>query len=358
MFTRVSCLTILVVVLPVLTATAVRAEITAITGSTQAQVQQFRPGAADETDQASDAYPDPTATLPLQIVARLVAEGEDGAASVAVQFADPEELTQPNPEEFAVNLALLSAAADVRYDATATAQENRSIVFTTADFPLRESGETVPLVGQLFVDGALAVFSPSSSIDLTDATVTLRITIVKQVAGHADETVFTGSVGLQGGADGAVTRSAGGSFPTLTLIQSDLSIFIDDFALFEVLIIPRLTIRYDYDATIDEAFTLQATVVVEAANAAGEVGVAAVIGAPVDAIQEVITAVRGDTSATKTIDALQKEREDPTGEPAFPQTARPLLPFCGWLGFESLLGFAALAGYRYSRPYARRRTRP
>ena len=341
------------VVLLAMPATPTLAEIITISGSAQAAVQEFRSGQPGDTDEASDSYP-ATSTLPVQVVARLLVEGDDGAAaSVAAQFADPRDLPQHNPEEFAINLALLSVSENIRYTAQATTQEVRGVVFRPADFPGRQAGETVSLIGQLHVDGALVVFSPSAGRDLTGASVYLRITVVKEVEGSEDQTLLTGRIGLLGGENGAVTNSAEGDFPTATLVRSNLAAVIDDFDLFEVLIIPRLTINYDYQATLDESFTLRVTVTVDAANAENQVGVAAIVGTPVDMIQEVISAAQGELNANKIISALEQERVNPTGTIAF-ATARPMLPLCGLLGFEFILGLAALTGLRCRR-WPRRR---
>ena len=171
--------------------------------------------------------------------------------------------------------------------------------------------------------------------------------------GSEDQTLLTGRIGLLGGENGAVTNSAEGDFPTATLVRSTLAAVIDDFDLFEVLIIPRLTINCDYQATLDESFTLRVTVAVDAANTENQVGVAAVIGTPVDMIQEVISAAQGELTANKTISALEQERVNPAGTIAFP-TVRPVLPLCGLLGFEFVLGLAALTGLRCRR-WPRRR---
>ena len=344
-------------VLVALLANPVRAEVTSIAGLTDVTVQQYVSGQPTTQDHASDAYPEPNGLLPLQVVARLLEEqDESAAAAVAAQFADPLASTGLNPEEFAINLALLSISKTVRYTGRAKTQETRGIVYAASDFPGHETGDTLMLTGKLFVDGALSIFSPRAARDLTGAQVYLKITVVKQVEGHEDEAVYNGRVGLEGGPNGSVKQVAGGDFPTLTLIRSDLAVFVDDFDVFELLIIPRLTINYNYPATIGQPFSLQVTVEVDAANAEDEVGVTAIIGTPVDSIQEVIAAAQGQSAATKTINALTNERANPTGTPAFPEatSARPFVPVCGLFGCELLLGVGALVGLRSCRPLRRR----
>jgi hypothetical protein len=343
---------LLICALPLLLAGPAYAEITSFSGFASAMVQEFINDDAGDLDEASDAFPGTSSELPLQVIAQLVAIEEDAAASAAAQFADPTTVTAPNPEEFALNLALLSDAPDVRYTSEATSQEVREIVFTQAEFPRRESGESIELIGRFYLDGALVIFSPQTGVDLAGAEVIIKVTVTLSSSSQETQTVFEGTVGLTGNSAGGADRVATGDIPTLTLIQTNLAAFVDEYELFETLIIPRLSMNYTYNAVIDEPLTLTGSVSIDAANLAGQVGVAAVVGAPLDTVQQVIAAVDGAEVAGKFVTALQQERENPTGEPAFPSpTAQPImLPFCGLFGFEVFLGGAALIGLRTYRP--------
>jgi hypothetical protein len=333
-------------------APAGRAEITAITGRTEVQVDEYRFGMLGDTDWARDEYPETSPTLPLQVLARLISSdpNQPAAAAVAAQFADPTGAQQPNPEEFAINLTLNSASPNVRYEATAVSQETRGVRLTAEELgpPLRP-GDTTVATGRVFLDGALTVFAAGPERDLTGAVVLLRVTVVKIAEGQEDQTVFSGEVALRGTAGGNVIVAAEGDFPTNRLILTDLSALSDDFGAFAVLIIPNDTaINYDYTAVVGQPFTLQATVAVEAANVAGDSGVAAVIGTPTDTLTEVIGATRDQQIAAQMLSALESERERPSGEPAFcnaPLTI-PLGPLCGVMGLEGLIGVAALIGMR------------
>lgn len=342
---RNTCWALVMGVLLLLPATQTRAEVTSTAGAISVTVREYINDQAGTSDTIDLQYPATGITLPMQAVVRLLYEADEpAAAAAAAQFADPGELGYSNPEEFAINLALLSISPDIRYTADASSQETRGIIFTTEDFPGRQEGDTLSVIGRLYVDGALAVFSPAAARDLTGATVYLRVTVVQTTA-TGSETVFSGRVGLEGSGPGAVDRVAEGDFPTTTLIRTNLAAFIEDFEVFEVLIIPSLRIAYEYPVTIGEEFSLKATVEVEAANATDQVGVSAVIGTPVDSIEEVIDAAQGASTAAKFITALQAERANPTGTTAFPTTV-PMLSACGLFGFEFLLGVAALAGLR------------
>jgi hypothetical protein len=331
-----------------------RADILSIEGSAEASVQEFLMGASGASDQASDTFPGTQSTLPLQVVARLSSEDPNaGAASSAAQFADPTQLNQANPEEFAINLALSSISPNIRYTAQARAEEKRLVSFTASELGT-QAGQSVELRGRLFIDGVLTVFSVDPARDLTGSDVTLTVTVVKE-SGQAQETVFSGAIELAGTTGGAVTVTASGDFPASGPTLTNLGLLSPDFGAFHVLVLPDLQIDYFYDAVADESFALVATLEVDAANVADEAGVAALLGTPVESLQQVITLTQGDQAAAKFVQTLLKERDDPTGAPAIvsPQVV-PLFGLCGPLGFDFALGLIGLGGLRAARWGVRR----
>ena len=63
------------------------------------------------------------------------------------------------------------------------------------------------------------------------------------------------------------------------------------------------------------------------------------------------TQPQGQEAAAKLLSAIQKERDEPTGQPAFPdQTtfAPPLFGLCGVFGLEAALGLFALVGLKFA----------
>ena len=318
---------------------ATLAEITDIAGYVRAEVVQRMGGSTADTDRATDSFPETSTELPLQVIATLINVGENmpGAAAAAAQFADPRTLAQPNPEEFAANLSLYSVGADVSYTGNTLLRETREVTFLSSEFPASAEGDPVDVIGRLFLDGALTIFALDSSQDLTGATVELAVTIVQRTAGLEDQTVFSGTLELRGAVDGDADLLAGGDFPTSRLIRTDLSIISADFAAFHVLIIPGITIDYPYQAVVGQPFTLEATVEVNAANVGGDMGVAAVLGTPTDTLQQVINVTQDAVVASDFVSAIDNERDNPTGELAFPQQLAPfmLLPSCACWGLRA-----------------------
>lgn len=343
----------LVLILAARVPLAARAEVISLSGSAEASIQEIFSGQNRDSDQVLEQFPGTDDKLPLRVIAALDASGaEIAAARVAAQLADPRQPAQPNPEEFAINLALNSVTDHIRYSGTADLRETRGVIFRPGELGDTPEGETATVEGRLFLDGALAIFSTQADRDLTGAFVELSVRIIKTVAG-VDETVYSGRLKLNGRTGGQVAVVAEGDFPTNTLILSDLPILSPEFAAFNLLIIPQLTITYEYQAAVGQEFTLTAEVKIAAENLETETGVAGLLGTPTDSLAAVIAATQGNQAAAKMLSALETERAEPTGEPAF-ETPSATQPVCGLFGFESLLGFILLSAARFAG--VRRRT--
>lgn len=331
-----------------------RAEIVSISGTVSAEIAETRAGASSEsaaTDSASDSYPDATDVLPLQVAATLDRPDQDAAGVVAVQFADPQTATGQNPEEFAINVALNSLDDTVYYTAGGVAQEMREIRISAAEIPGTLPGQELSLAGRFFVDAALVVFAPVETVDLTGAQVTLRLRVEQKSSGSEPVEVFSGSLTVNGGEDQALEVVPDGLFPTDALTSADLSDLDAELGVFQVYVLPSTPIAYAYDVVIDEPTTLIASVEVDVTNAPGGVGVAGVVGTPLDSLNEVITLTRDEQSASKMTNAVRTERSDPSGDLVFAPPMPWFVPAgCGLFGLESLLVITGLVGWRLVGP--------
>ncbi len=344
---------------------AALADTTSFTGSASAQITGFRAGQPSGQDSDSATFSDPNGHLPLQVVARLVDPNDpnaivaNAAGVAAAQFADPRTTAGgQDPDEFAIDLALSSVSADIRYTGHASSEELRNVLYAAGELGTEPAGTSVPLQGRVYVDGALAIFADQNATNLSGASARLRVTVTKEVANQSPQQVFLGTLELVGGDNRQVTATPGGSFPTTGIFDTDLSSVDASLSVFRVLVFPNLAVDYPFDAVVGQAFALRATVEVDAQNIPGGVGVAAVIGTPFSSLNEVVSLTRGSTPAAKMSTAVQRERSAPTGEAAFAvQNPQPglfgLFSLCGLLGFESVLGFVALIGLRVWNPYRR-----
>ncbi len=347
---RPACRLLLVAGVLAAIATPLPAEIISYTGAASAELKKFQSDALAATDSQSKSYPTPNTTLPLQVVARLFSEEEDSGGSVGAQFADPATASGDNPEEFAINLALDSIGPTVDFYAAAAAEETRTVRFSSSEVGGAAIGDEVTLQGRLFLDGALSIFSSIGQTDLSGAFITLHVQIVQEAAGQESVTVFEGRLTVAGDVDRGVNITADGDLPRGQVFDANLVALDEQLEVFRVIVLPAVTLDYEYTAIVGTPLTLRAKVGVEAQNRPGGMGVSAILGAPVETIREALTRARDEATAKNIIDGMLKERADPTGKPAFHEGHEPL-NLCGLLGFEALLGVLGLGTWRrWRRP--------
>jgi hypothetical protein len=339
---RVICLAI--GMMCVLSGGIAMAAIESISASADVSVTEF----VDETQSASvsgsGVYPS-SETLPLQVVGERLSMDEHAAGISAVQFADPASVDTSNPQEFAVNLALTSESETTRYDASGRLIETRRIVFSPGEIAGTLDGDTLQLVGTLFLDGTMSLLTADAERDISDAFTELTLTVEKHSLSDPNlepEKLFSGGVLFTGTSDGGASAEATGDFPSGGLLVTDLSLILAEFDGATVLILPQIEIDYDYSATVGEAFELVATLEVSAANLPGETAALILLGLPLEQLSSVIGQVQSTLSARELIDALEAKRLNPEGTPAI--TAQPTTTpgLCGTLGFSSLLGLATM----------------
>ena len=305
------------------------AEITSIAGLAEVSVKEIVSGVDGATSQDGLAYPATTTNLPLQVVAQLISASDDAAAAVAGQFADPLTLDQANPEEFAVTLALSSAAPDMRYAADVWLSESRAVTMHPSEVGNNPAGTEVTLIGTLFVDAALAVFGIESTQDLTGADIKLRIRVFKTPLTDeistdpnrpftAGEVVFDGKVELLGGTSGSATVNPLGDFPGSQLFFANLSALVPEFGAANVLAIPAIEIDYDYAVTVEETFELTSVFEVEASCMPEGTAVVALLGTPTESLIDVLGVTQGETTAKEIQSLLLRERQTPSGDPVVP----------------------------------------
>lgn len=310
-----------------------RAEIVDLRASVQTHVTEFRQDKIAGEESAFDSFPD-TSDLPLKVLAFVTSRPDYPAAgSSAAAVNDPAESIESNPGEFAINFSLNTASGDVRYAGNAVATEERDIVFQPADVGGKSAGTRATLAGRLFLDGALAMYSPVSGQDLTGNQIVWHVRVTQKSALGIEAVAFDGTLELIGGPAGSAEVRRTGDFPDGRITFSTVPDAENPFPAFNIAVVPALSVDYTYDAIVGEQFTLIATVEVTAANTPGLNGVTAIVGAPVDALQTVIDATFGAPTGPALLRAVERERETPTGVPAF----TPTLPgACGLFGVESL----------------------
>jgi hypothetical protein len=312
------------------------AAIVSIAARAEVRVEQYR-GGVFETAQSS-ALDFPGAPLPLQAVAGIVVNGEDAAALGGAQFAEPIP-EAPNPEEIALNLTCDSLSPELSFVATGSVGETREIIFSSEETG-RPTGTRAGAVGRLTLDGALAIYATDAGTDLSGTEVSLFIHIEQRDGPEGDVKLLSGQLLLVGLSGGEVRLEAAGDFPTTTLILTDLTASVDELGVFYVLIIPNVVVRYDYETIIGTPFTLDLKTEIVVHNLPNGVGAVGMLGSPTDSLLDVMGSARGPAAAAKMLDAVQREREHPTGPPAFPADVG--FQGCGVIGLEATAGLLGL----------------
>jgi hypothetical protein len=334
------------------------ADITSLAARITADVLERVSGDPGERDTQDTAYPDGVDALPAQAIARVFSLDDTGAGVAAAQFADPQTATaddlSDNPEEFALSVTLSSIGELVDYDAIAEVVETRGVRLAALDLGV-SPGQNVNLIGRFYLDATLVVFAIDPAVDLSAVTASVDITVVQRFSNETTRTVFEGNVLLEGAAAGTTSLSTDGSITTDNIEEIDLSDVDPELGVFRAYVVPALIFEYPYEAIADQEFEFITTVQVEATNTGNNVGVAAVLGAPLDAFQDAITGSSGANTAKRMTRALQDARTRSaenirTTDPleTLIQT-QPLVPLCGLFGVEMLLGVVGVAGLRLAR---------
>lgn len=333
----------LAALLPVGVASAV---IQSISAEAEVSLTEFVNDSQTANSSEAGFFPSSDQTLPLQVITERLSEDERAAGVVAVQFADPAAVDTENPQEFAVNLALTSESDTTRYTSSGSITETRSIVFNPGEIANTAAGDTLELVGTLFLDGTLSLLTADADRDISTMSATVNITVTKVPVDDPNaesSVVFSGGLSFTGTSDGNATAEVSGDFPTEGILVTDLSALLTEFDGASVLILPQIEVDYAYEAIVGQAFELVAKLEVSAENLADETAALILLGVPLDQLATVIGQVQDTVSAKQLIDALEAKRVQPEGTPAF--TAQPtVMPgLCGLLGFSSLLGLATLS---------------
>lgn len=348
---------LLAAVVVLLAAATAHAAITQFVGRVTARVIE-RLTATNEAigfDDQSDEYVSPSSdTLPIQAVARVSDEDGQAAGVAAAQFADPRTASGSDPDEFSVNLVLAVDRSDASFEGAASSSEERTILISSAEAGGRPAGATFNATGRFFVDGALTVFATKEAAALNDAFVALRVRVERQGLTGTPTTVFEGEIRLVGGAGRAVVLSKSGNFPETGVFTIDLPGVDPTLSVFRIVVFPSLQFDYTYQAVVGQPFILRASVLVDAKAASEGVGVAALIGTPASSLVEVVTQTIGASTADHMSKAIARERENPSGEPAFVSSTPDLSPLnwfglCGLFGLESVVGALAVVGLAVGR---------
>jgi hypothetical protein len=352
-----------------------RAEILEINAEISASVQEFIDGEATSSDSAFEEFGITTAELPVSVTALLGDPVEQQRLGLALaDFLDPtRETGGPNPEEFGLEVNCFSLDPAASYEVTDDVKETRTVQLSSDEL-LGTTQDVAVVLSNVFLSGAVVVWSLEESPDLTGLQAEVEFTVVQRPVstnGQTDqgtngasdeeepppgEEVFATQLVLLGQPDGEVVLEGTGPLEGVLggldllfdgavdlsdeeLVGQIVDLTVETLGEFHVLLIPDQVLGYLYEASPNEPFVLEARFHVRVVNLPDGTGVAAAFGRPFSGLQEVLDGTSGQNSGASVqsaVNAAQVLAQPTTAVTPAGASAGRSTGLCGALGFEAL----------------------
>ncbi|MGD2110105.1 MAG: hypothetical protein PVI86_12035 [Phycisphaerae bacterium] len=332
-----------------------RAAIIDIDAEVSTTVQELIDGAPASVSSDENQLPDEPENLTIRASSDLTSTDLSGALVSMGQsisdFFDPIRLDQPNPEEFALEVAAYSNSDSIAYSATSSAGESRTILFTTEgnpDIPPEiDFGptNTETIESTFFLSGAVLIWSTDADAGFDETLAQLDVVVSRDGTAGA---LFETAVSITGDADGGTTvvtdrpirveritlddlAAEGVDQDSLTVLEG-----IESVGTLVILAIPPQEHVYEYTVTADESLVLTARLDARIRSGPGGTGVAAAFGAPfanlATFIEEGLPGVSGQAVQRSINDATAARAIGRVADGSGDQTSAARL--CGVLGVE------------------------
>lgn len=311
---------------------------------------------ASVTSDSKELDPD-SGELPLVASGDLLSTDLDGAlvsmGQAFSEFSDPIRLDQPNPEEFALEVASYSNGDSVSYSVTGSAEEARTVVFTTSGSSLAPpeidfgTASTRTVESRVFLSGAVIFWSNEPGRQLGEMLSEFSMTVTRDDTGA---TLFETTLNVTGENAGRVRSTATGPIRFETVDLEDLrneGVDEETISILDrlerdgtliVVVIPPQEHPYTYTVTANEPLVLRAVLNARVRNLPGGTGVAAAFGTPfenlADFIEHGMPGVNG-IALQRSVNAVSASRAIGLVTPINASASRPAGRLCGAFGFES-----------------------
>jgi hypothetical protein len=331
------------------------AAITGASGRVEASVQQIDAATGTLIDQAFEETPGTTNILPAQATATLdIVDSESimGTLTSTASVNPPADVAAvEQTKDFSLEAAGLSQLADRGYLCDAKSTENRQVVLGAEDLGLDE-GTRVHVRSTFVISaGVFLVTLPESAADI-DGTVSF---VVRQLDNQGSHDLLGGSVRVFFDNNKQLQIENTGDASLVVAVPFDFSGRSEAIDQAHMILLPFLSIPYEYDATVGTSFTLTAEVEAEVNAPSGAQGGSAFLGQVPTAFLEIVSqqleidftsSVGGATgsSATQQATGLVSSQMEIT---VLRRSAR-----CGDFGLESLLGGLLMAAALVARRFA------
>jgi hypothetical protein len=328
-------------------------------------VQELIDGVPASVTNDSEQHEADAPVLPLVASGDLLSTDLDGVlvarGQALSEFSDPTRLDEPNPEEFALEVASFSSADSVSYSVTSLAEEARTVVFTTSGSALAPpeidfgTASTQRVESRIFLSGAVIFWSTEPGRELDDMLSEFRVTVTREDSG---DKLFETTLTIDGGETDRLRRGSTGPIRSEVVNLNDLrdegvdegtiSILarVENEGTLIVVVIPPQEHSYTYTVTANEPLVLRAEFSTRVQNIPDGTGIAATLGRPfenlVDFIEEGLPGVDG-RALQRSINAAVNARAIGLVTPPRSSAGWPADNLCGALGF----GSAALYGLAF-----------
>jgi hypothetical protein len=330
------------------------AEITSTSGRVEASVTQINATTGQIVDQAFEQTPGTTNILPAEVTATL-----DITASTPPPTTQPSDVwtpaTQPSPQgrlvstamvnpptgsmpsdtkDFSIEASGLSLLTDRGFECQAKSIESRGIVLRASELGM--AGGTPIRVRSTFVisAGVFLVTLPEGADDVT-GTVSFSVSQHDEVGARQ---LLAGAVEVSLDSAGNPQITATGDAARVIAVPFDLSDQSSSVDQAHLLLFPLISLPYEYDATVDEPFTLTAEIQATVEAAAGGQGGGAFLGQLPTAFTEALDEfLNVDLGGSIDNAAGQSDQQNAAGLITNTLIVRRRSP-CGLFGLESLLG--------------------
>ncbi|MBN1345950.1 MAG: hypothetical protein JXQ73_24885 [Phycisphaerae bacterium] len=332
-----------------------RAELIEVSAECEAKVVETVFGDLGTEDSALERYPETTSVLPMRVdagVTREISEEVKGIGLAFSQFKDPRIQTDEIPDELNLDAAAYSRPFFVGYEVVARVKESRKIQ-PTASETNRLDGEETEFLSSFYIQGLLVAVAEIGKDNLDGLMARVTARVVHERPGREPQAVLQAVYELRGKSNRRVELVTSGQADPNGVSDLDLSPLLGEIETLRVALLPAVRMDYAYHATIGETSTLTATLLVELESIPGGTGVGAAFGMPGEKIGQVIDAVVGGTTGSKTVQSINNAISalpppaldflTPPGQGTF-DVADLLGPLCPVSGIVGMIGFVAVLG--------------
>ncbi len=267
----------LIVGVSTLAGSTTRAAITDASGRVESSVEQTSGSTGQIIDQAFEETPGTTTILPATANADLditTPTAVQGYLSSVAAVNVPGTNSPADVNDFSMEASGLSLLADRGFGCSAKATQHREITLSATELNL-DSGTQVQVRSDFVIASGVLMMTftdgPSDAVGRVDFT-------IQQEDAEGSRQVLSGSLDVSLDENGMLQIVATGGLDGVLPITVDMTGESSDIASAQMVLLPAVTIPYEYLAVVDRPFTLTAQVDVSATAASGDQGVSAFVG--------------------------------------------------------------------------------